>query len=250
MGKFLKVLSKVLTAIFVVAVFFITGFVSVLLPSCNRSFYKWQFQKEGYLGYTPLEQVKIERLGTTDEDVVNYIVELDVDGLVDLMMHTLKYCFYIEGDLNPKVEGKTINLFREDEISHMKDVKNVFGGVLISVIASVIAVVVLIPIGLKKKKSYYENCRKIPLYTIIGIVGFFIVVGLSCAIAFDCAFEVFHQIIFEGNYAFESGIMIGMIGDIFYDLVPIILSIWIVLFGSFAVGLYFYNKKLKRTYQR
>ena len=249
MARFFKIASKVLTVIFVLSVLFITGFVAMLLPATSKAFYEWQFDKEGYQGCTPLELVKQERVYVIDKDAIEYLTDLDKEGLIDLMFETLRYCFYLEEDINPEVDGKEIPVFRQDEISHMKDVKDLFGAVILVVLTSVVVVAVLLPLGLIKKKSYYENCRKIPLYTIIGIGVFLAIIGIFFAVAFDAVFEIFHRIFFKGNYAFYDGVMIGMIGNIFYDLVPIMISIWFVLFGGFSVGLYFYHKNLNKKFE-
>ncbi|MBQ7374070.1 MAG: DUF1461 domain-containing protein [Clostridia bacterium] len=249
MGRVFKISSKVLTVLFTISVFFITGFIAIMIPSNSKAFYRWQFQKEDDYGYTALEYVKLERAYATDLSTIEYLSELDQDGLVELMMHTMRYCLFLEDDLNPEVNGEKINLFRQDEISHMKDVKGIFGGGVVLVVLSLIVVAVSIPLGLVKKRGYYENCRKVPLYTIIGIGCFFVIVGLFAIFAFDFAFEIFHRIFFSGNYAFENGVMIGMIGGIFYDLAPIIIGLWLVLFGGFSVGLYYYHKWLKKIFE-
>mgnify|MGYP003303690809 CR=1 FL=1 len=81
------------------------------------------------------------------------------------------------------------------------------GGGMILVLISILVVGVCLPLGLIKKKSYYENCRKVPIYTIIGIGCFLAIIALFAVFAFDFAFEVFHRIFFSGNYAFEDGVM-------------------------------------------
>lgn len=249
MDRLLKVLGKVLTVFFTISIFIITGFIAIMIPANSRAFYNWQFQKEDEYGYTAYEYVKLERVNLTDQKAIKYLVNMDEDGLVDLMKRTMRYCLFLEDELNPEVDGETVRIFRQDEIEHMKDVKGVFGGGLILVLISILVVGVCLPIGLIKKKSYYQNCRKVPIYTIIGIGCFLTVIALFAVFAFDFAFEVFHRIFFSGNYAFEDGVMIGMIGGIFYDLAPIIILLWAILFGGFSIGLYFYNKWLKKKFK-
>ena len=130
----------------------------------------------------------------------------------------------------------------------MQDVKNLFGGGIILVLVATVILCVLLVLGLIKKKGYYENCRKVPYYTLIGIFAVLALLGLAIAIDFTTAFEIFHQIFFDGNYAFADGVMIAMINNIFFDLVPIILVIWIVLLALFVVGLVLYNYVLKQKF--
>ncbi|MBQ4099111.1 MAG: DUF1461 domain-containing protein [Clostridia bacterium] len=249
MDRLLKISSKVLTVLFTISVFIITGFIAIMIPANSRAFYNWQFQKKDYYGYTAYEYVKLERVNLTDESAIKYLSEMELEDLVDLMLRTMRYCIFLEDELNPEIDGETVRIFRQDEIDHMKDVKGVFGGGMILVLISILVVGVCLPLGLIKKKSYYENCRKVPIYTIIGIGCFLVIIALFAVFAFDFAFEVFHRIFFSGNYAFENGVMIGMIGGIFYDLAPIIILLWVILFGGFSVGLYFYHKWLKKKFK-
>ena len=63
---------------------------------------------------------------------------------------------------------------------------------------------------------------------------------------FDKAFDIFHKLLFDGNWEFETGVMIKMIGYVFDDIFPIILTIWLTLLALFGVGILRFNKKIKK----
>ena len=63
---------------------------------------------------------------------------------------------------------------------------------------------------------------------------------------FDKAFDIFHKLLFDGNWEFETGVMIKMIGYIFDDIFPIIFAVWLSIIALFGIGVLLYNKVLKR----
>ena len=247
MDRFLKILSKVGAVFFVLSFVLISGFLAIVIPATSEAFYRAQFSKEDENGYTPLYYVKRQSYNIKDYTSSGYIYHITEEQLVDNMMHAVRYCFYLEDDLNPTIDGYKMQFYREDELSHMKDVKDVFGGGLIIVGASLLIFTVTLTFGLIKKKGYYQNCRKVPFYTLIGTLIVLLLLGLVTALNFDKAFEIFHVILFDGNWEFENGVMIEMIGYIFDDILPIILTIWFGLLALLGAGIVLYNKKLKKA---
>lgn len=247
----MKIVYRVGAVLFTLAVFLMIGSVAVLCPAISKGFYSSQFLKENGKNDTVLENVRYQSKYIEDEKAKEYISNLTDEQLMNLMMHTIKYCLYLEDDLNITVEGEYLEIFRPDELSHMADVKGVFGGGLLIVFVAIIIFVVTLALGLIKKKGYYENCRKIPYYTIIGVMILLGFIGLAVAIDFGKAFDVFHKILFDDNWRFSNGVMIAMIGlsKIFLDLVPIILTIWISLLLLFVIGVKLYNGYLSRKFR-
>lgn len=246
MDRFLKIVYKTLAVFFTVSLFLIFGFISIIVPASSKGFYERQFVKISSFGFSPIDAVRDEASNMTTQKAREYLEDITVDEMVDLMMHTIRYCLYLEDDLNPTVDGEYLELYRADEKSHMRDVKRVFGsGMIIVGVALAVFIAVLI-LGLKNKREYYLTCRKIPYYTLIGIFAFIGLIGIFALIDFDLAFEMFHQIFFGENYAFSSGVMIWTIGFIFTDLVPIIFVIWIALLVAFVFGIIGYNKYLRK----
>lgn len=250
MDRFFKILSKAMACLFTLSAFVIIVFVAIIVPSNSSAFYSAQFNEPDEYGKTPIDYVKKYSYSMQDDKAASYVLQMSEDDLIGLMKHVMRYCLYLEDDLNPTVNGEKINVFRQDEVSHMKDVKGVFGGLLITVGVSVLIFISTLILAILKKKEYYQNCRKVPFYTLIGVFSLLLVLGITVAIDFEWAFDIFHMILFDGNWIFEDGIMIEMIGYIFDDLVPIILGASVIMLGLFVLGLYLYNRGLKNKFEK
>ena len=177
------------------------------------------------------------------------MMDMTEDKLVDTMMHAVRYCLYLEDDLNPTVNGYKMQIYRQDELSHMQDVKKVFGGGLIIVAVALTLFLVTLCFGIIKRKSYYNNCRKVPFYALIGVLLVLLTLGILALTSFELAFDIFHKILFDGNWEFQNGVMIEMIGYIFEDIAVIIISVWLGLLALFSASVYLCNKLLKRKYE-
>ena len=193
----MKILYRIGTVFFTLSVFLMIGFVAIIGPAISRGFYKSQFQKVDEYGETVLDVVRYQSIYLDDEKASEYIENLTEEQLLDLMMHTMKYCLYLEEDLNITVDGEYLEIFREDEYSHMEDVKKVFGGGILIVGFAFLVFIASLILGIKNKKGYYLNSRKFPYYTLIGVFAVLAFIGLAAAIDFDKAFEIFHKIFFE-----------------------------------------------------
>ena len=245
MDRFLKVFSKIGAVFFVLSFTIMAGFIAIVIPASSNSFYLKRFREVDEKGKTAHDYVKEQTYFLLDDETARFVYDMTEDDLVFVMKHVVRYCFYLEEDLNPTIDGYTMQFFREDEIAHMKDVKKVFGAGLIIVGVSLVVFITTLCFGIIKRKSYYQNCRKIPIYALIGVFIVILTVGILALTNFDKAFDIFHLILFSGNWEFEDGIMIKMIGYIFDDILPIILTIWLGLLALLGVGVWLYNKKLK-----
>ena len=250
MDRFLKTIYKICAVIFTLSVFLTTGFVAIIAPAVNKSFYAEQFKKIDLFGNPVIESVRLQSKYVEDQKAKEYVANISEEQLLDLMMHVMAYLTFLEDDMNITVDGEYLQIFRQDEISHMQDVKNLFGGGICIVAVATVLLVVLLILGVIKKKGYYENCRKVPYYTLLGVFIVLALLGLAVAIDFTTAFEIFHQIFFAGNYAFSDGVMIAMISNVFFDLVPIILIIWVALLVLFVGGLILYNYLLTQKFKQ
>ena len=245
MDRFLKVFSKIGAVFFVLSFTIMAGFIAIVIPASSNSFYLKRFREVDEKGKTAHDYVKEQTYFLLDDETARFVYDMTENDLVFVMKHVVRYCFYLEEDLNPTIDGYQMQFFREDEIAHMKDVKKVFGVGLIIVGVSLVVFIVTLGLGIVKRKGYYQNCRKIPIYALIGVFIVVLVVGVLAVLNFDKAFDIFHLILFSGNWEFEDGIMIKMIGYIFDDILPIILTIWLGLLALLGVGVWLYNKKLK-----
>ena len=240
-----KAFSKILAVFFTVSVFLFCGFLSIMIPANSSAFYSAQFKKHDTLTYVRSQSVYL-----SDEKASAYIKNLTSEQLLDLMNHVVRYCMLIEDDMNITVDGEYLEIFQDDEISHMKDVQKVFLGGFIIVAIAIVFIIVGLVFFFIKRKGYYENCRKVPYWTLLAVVGVLLLIALFALINFDLAFEIFHQIFFDGNYSFSSGVMIWMIGFIFEDIVAIIVPVWIILLSAFTIAITFINKKLAKKYEK
>ncbi len=244
------VLANVLTVLFTLSAFLLAGFIAVIVPATSNSFYKAQFRKHG-----TLEKVRAQSAYIDDADAKNYVANMTEEQLLSLMNHTMRYCLYLEDDLNIEKDGKRLEIFLDErgepldsgclEVTHMSDVKKLFGaGVIICIVAAVVFVTTLI-LGLIFKKEYYLYCRKTVFVTLGACLAVLAVIGVTAAINFDFAFTLFHEIFFSGKqWRFGYGVMINMIGEIFTGIVPIIAAIWIVLLVITVAGAALFNKKI------
>ena len=233
------VLSRALTALFTISLFLTFGFVAIMAPANSSAFYKWQFEKYGVLEKVQAQHYRLTGTGKA------YIKNVNDEELLSLMKHVMRYCLYLEDDLNPTVNGEVIEVFYDNEVSHMKDVKGVFGGGLIIIAVCILIIIGCLPLYIIYRKGYYRNCRKVPLITIGVCLAILISIALFAVIDFDTAFELFHKIFFDGDWQFGSGVMINMIGYIFDDIVFIIAGIWGLLTALFITAVVILNKKGK-----
>ena len=247
-AKLKKISANVLAVLFAISAFLIFGFIAIIVPATSNSFYKSQFEKHDTLSY-----VRYQARYLNDENAKVYIENLTFDELLSLMNHTMRYCLFLEDDLNITVDGQYLEIFLDEkgetlndgclERTHMADVKALFGGGMIIIMVAILIVIIGIVLGIKHREYYYENCRKTPYITLFVVFILLAAIGIFVAVNFDTAFTMFHKIFFDGKqWQFGYGVMIAMIGEIFLDLVPIIVSVWVGLLAVFIVGLILFNK--------
>ncbi len=237
-------LLKVSAFILSLSMFLCLGFVAIILPATSEAFYENQFEKND-----TLLKVQYQEKYLTG-DAKEYIASLDKEGLIDLMLHAIRYCLSLEDNLNPTVDSKLLSVYTENELSHMQDVREVFsGGITIVLIAFVISVLILIFI-LRNKSDYYRHSRKYPIYSVIMVVALLAFVAVFAIVDFETAFVIFHLLLFDGNWQFANGVMIAMIGEIFFDIAFIIASLWaafILLYVVFILILNALSKPKKQV---
>ena len=93
--------------------------------------------------------------------------------------------------------------FDEREIEHMDDVRGVFGGLAAIVIASLVALV-LAAIASRGRSTLRARVWRAIASGAAGLAGFMVVVGVLSVVAFDAAFELFHELLFPaGSFLFD-----------------------------------------------
>lgn len=249
MSRFRKTLfspntGRILAVLLTLGFFILSGALSILLPAPTPAFYRREFAKNDTLAL-----VRQQAAYLSDEKAASYVASLSEEELLALMKHTLRYCIFLEDDLNITVNGERLEVFREDELSHMRDVRSVFGGGLLLTLAGLVLFVLGV-VYFRIRPRLYASCRRVPYITLAVLAGLLLIVALAAAIDFTAAFAVFHKIFFAGTkWRFGDGVMIAMIGDIFPDLVPIIFVLWIFLLGSFVFVLSRVSRALRGASQ-
>ncbi len=236
MKRFLIKLSAFVLSL---TMFLCLGFVAIIIPATSEAFYEGQFEKHDTLAYVQYQARYLEG------DAKEYIASLDDEALIDLMLHAIRYCLSLEDNLNPTIDGKVLEVYSENELSHMKDVRDVFsGGMTIVLVAFVLSVLILVLIFFNKK-DYYQSGRRYPFYSLILVAVLLAAVAIFCVVDFELAFVIFHLLLFEGNWQFANGVMIAMIGEIFFDIAFIIAALWAIFLALYVIFILILNATSK-----
>ncbi len=244
-------LYKILTVLASVGIFIIVAFIAIMVPANSKSFYAWQFEKNDTLSWVRSQAEYMDNIYSDDYDpyAADYVENMTEEQLEDLMMHVMRYCMWLEDDINITVDGKYLNIFRADERAHMKDVKAIFGVFIAITVLSVILCIVFLFFLFNRPRLYFEHCRKIPFITFVIIMGLFALIALWAIVDFRFVYEVvFHNLLFSGNFSFSHGVMISMIGEIFPDLIALIGIGIPVLLSIPTIALCVLNNKLSKLY--
>ncbi|MBO5224478.1 MAG: DUF1461 domain-containing protein [Clostridia bacterium] len=242
------IIYRILTVCATIAIFIVVGFIAIMVPANSKAFYRWQFEKHNTLEWV---QSQADGMGDSYSSKYNpeaekYVANMTEVQLEELMLHVMRYCMWIEDSLDITVEGESLSVFRADEKSHLSDVRNLFGAGMIVTLISLLACIVFLFFLLNRPKEYYESSRNVPFITLAVLVGLIAFVAVFACIDFTVTFEIFHKILFTGNYSFSNGVMISMISEIFPDLALIIGISWLITLAIPIVALIFYNRHVAK----
>lgn len=103
------------------------------------------------------------------------------------------------GDFDATIDG--LPVLKDAERSHMRDVRGVFTGFWVFVLAGILTIAVAFrrSRGTEARAAVWRAVRGGSRALAVVIV----VVGVFAIFAFDAAFEVFHRLLFAGNYTFD-----------------------------------------------
>lgn len=164
-------------------------------------------------------------------------IEYDHDLAADRIMGYLNYR-YSTLEINYNPEG-TSRFMRTTEITHMVDVKNLYTGLRIIAIGSLVIGGSLSYYMFKKDKhELYKTLKALPY----GPIAFIMVIGGAILIDFNSAFTAFHQIFFTNDdwILYSNDVLIQLLPQMFWMVSGLII---LVLF-SLSIGLIYYlNKK-------
>jgi len=153
-------------------------------------------------------------------------------------------------------EDENVGLsFTANEVSHLKDVRNLFNWIFVTYYASILLFVILTLLLVRRNiASILYNAGLIFIASSTLSIAFIAVLYLAGR-NFPFLFESFHVVFFpQGNYSFSSGSLLITLfpSGFFYDFfVGIITSSVIMAIILFLAGLFFiFVLKLTRKYNR
>lgn len=214
--------NKILTGIFILAVFLFILTVSISLPIYHRYFYFLQIDSLQIIedsGYS--KQV----IKDAFNDVMNYL--------------TIPWAEFATGELIYSAEGK----------AHFADCKKLFNLNAIVLLLSSVTIVVLLVLHRKKRIKLLNIFGFNPaLYSAILAITLPLLLGGIIAIDFGRAFEVFHKLFFYGkdNWVFDTDLdqIINILPQEFFMNCAIFIGVGIFVISS-AIIIYSIINKLK-----
>lgn len=132
------------------------------------------------------------------ENNTSEITGLKLEQLIEVSVDTLEYLNNKRDNLVilEEINGEKIQVFKDRELDHMKDVKELFiKGFQIRNLTAIITFMSLLYLFLKDKKGLFKSIRTGSiLYLLI-----FSIIGVYAFIDFDNAFVIFHKILFSND---------------------------------------------------
>ena len=241
--KVKSLLFKILMVFATISFLLIIAMTSILIPASSQNFYKTQFEK-----HNTLQKVHDEAYTVHDTDAWLYVKYLEEDELIELFNGVVDFCIGKTQTPNPTVDGEVLEVFTESEVSHLKDVRKLFVGFFIASGIALVFVILGVILAIVKKGFYYEKARRYPIFTLIAFGVLVGILGVACIVNFHKTFYLLHFIFFEGNFVFDHGIMIMLIGDIFAPLATVIIPVFLSLTALFTLTVVVYNRRLRKRF--
>ncbi len=142
-------------------------------------------------------------------------------------------------DVRVRFAEDPVPLFREREILHMRDVKDLVRGVFSVQLWALLYVLGFVAAGLlARRTSFLPLLRRTVIYSGIGSVVFVVGLGLAALINFDAVFTRFHLISFANNLwmldPYSDYLLIMFPQGFFLDATLAIAALTIVEFAAIA----------------
>ena len=230
MKKFLKVFDYVCVILF--SIFFILScaFISIVPIASDNSYYMQQYKTNGvgpYLTYT------LDELELITKSITNYL---------------------FKGAASMQIQIDGSNVFSNQAILHMSDVKDLFvGGSILGIISIIITLICLTYI-IFRCKSIKHIFRKINYLTFLSFLLIVIAICVYALVDFDSAFVNFHHVIFPDPEKFKNAffpnddtliniLTLEFFFDIFFAIIIRLVSLFIIYF---IIVQCLYGKVLKK----
>lgn len=159
----IKILLLIISCIYLVA------YASLIISLNNETFFHREFSKLNF--YSDFQNESL--VNTKNKEVVGYI----------------------QGD----VKNLDAQFFNQKEISHMRDVKNIFFKLKLISIAAIFLLVIILGEMAWKKKINKNKLFKILVAILSGEVLIGAILAAIIFLNFEKSFVVFHQILFSNN---------------------------------------------------
>ncbi len=217
--KGLKITLGVFHACCIVLICLMTA---IALPTFNLSFYRYEYAKNNVAAHIGIQE----------------------DALMDVTDHLLRYTRGYEDnlDVTAEVQGVSRPFFNDKEKAHMVDVRGLFAlgfwlrnGALIGFILSAAFMA-----------RIKMNPGKTNLWTIGVLLGATGVLVLLCAMNFDRAFTMFHQLFFTNDLWMlnpDTDLLLNMVPlPFFMDIAALVAGLFVAMLAAVA-GLSFWAIK-------
>ena len=217
----MKIVKRIIdySAVIIFSLCFILSsvFISIIPIASDNSYYMHQYIRNGVSNNLPYT---IDQLEQITKSITNYL-------------------FHGHDSMQISFYGN--NVFSDQAIIHMADVKDLFvGGTIIGYVCIALTIISLIYIIIhsKKTKSIF---RKINYITYIIFLLLMISLGIYAIVDFDSAFVNFHHVIFPDPDKFNNAffpwndtliniLTIDFFFDIFFAIIIRIVAIFVVYF--------------------
>jgi len=190
---------------------------------------------------------RFERYSVTDNIPPIKKEELDKVGI-----HIMRYLIGKERDLQMKVDinGKNLPFFNEQDIFHMREVRDIFIGSLRfrNILCFIISAVLILSFT---KFKYHKNTIFKMTHNSISILFFIqMVMGVFIRVNFESFFILFHNILFNNDkwlFDAETDMMINILPqELFFESAVLIISLYSI-FMLIEIFIFYFLSKVKKV---
>lgn len=233
-------INKTIVIIFTICLVLITIFSIVFPLAYSLRFYEYSFLKNN----------TAELTGYTDRQ------------LSRIALHIIRF---LKGEaISFHYEVDNLNVFSNQAIIHMKDVRDLFfllQKLMFFILVLFLGLIVYIYV---KKQQFKDIMFKYSLITILVIIGILLIFGIIAIIDFDFAFTLFHRIIFfdetkfndsffgrQSNYPeldyVDNRMLVWILSEKFFiDFAIIVVAFTVFVIIVYLLLMYWFKKKANK----
>lgn len=233
-------INKTIVIIFTICLVLITVFSIVFPLTYSLGFYEYSFLKNNTAELTGYNDKQLSRIA----------------------LHIIRF---LKGEaISFHYEIDNLNVFSNQAIIHMKDVRDLFFLLQNAMFFIFILFLALIVYIYVKRQQFKDIMFKYSSITIMVIIGILLIFGIIAIIDFDFAFTLFHRIIFfdetkfndsffgrQSNYSeldgVENRMLVWILSERFFiDFAIIVIAITVFVIIVYLLLMYLYKKKGNR----